>query len=261
MVSCLTLMPVISVNALASVFDSYSCVVMVSDTTLISMPLKGSAALAYHCSSFIWSAFDRVEGWNSESIHLWFTASSARAGAATVTDAAISAAALVMARYLLLLTGLPLKCRMLVPPVAATNIQARVDPGSALFRIGSDGAENHNGHAKRNHGCEPQARYFNALADRERKDRIGADEPDPRQMDHGGQNQRDEQAVAARGRNPQHADTLGLGIGHREPGHRGKRERQYHEEDRGRQRPGHPCDVFHGDSPTPGRARNRARCS
>ena len=39
--SCLTLMPVISVNALASVFDSYSCVVIVSETTLISMPAKG----------------------------------------------------------------------------------------------------------------------------------------------------------------------------------------------------------------------------
>ena len=62
-------MPVISVKAFASVLDSYSCVVMVSDTTLISMPLKGSAALTNHCSSFIWSAFDRVEGWNSLSIH------------------------------------------------------------------------------------------------------------------------------------------------------------------------------------------------
>ena len=39
--SCVTLMPVISVKALASVFDSYSCVVMVSETTLISMPGEG----------------------------------------------------------------------------------------------------------------------------------------------------------------------------------------------------------------------------
>src|SRR5205085_10529891 len=100
MTSCLTLMPVISVKALASVLDSYSCVVMVSDTMLMSMPLKGSAALANHCSSFIWSAFDRVEGWNSLSIHLWLTASSARAGAAMVTDAAISAMALLIVRRL-----------------------------------------------------------------------------------------------------------------------------------------------------------------
>ena len=69
MMSCLTLMPVISVKAFASVRDSYSCVVMVSDTTLISMPLKGAAAFSNHCSSFNWSAFDSVEGWNSLSIH------------------------------------------------------------------------------------------------------------------------------------------------------------------------------------------------
>src|SRR3954464_15148715 len=102
MTSCLILMPVISVKALASVLDSYSWVVMVSETMLMSMPLKGSAALANHCSSFIWSAFDSVEGWNSLSIHLWLTASSARAGAAMVTEAASKAAALVMVRKLFL---------------------------------------------------------------------------------------------------------------------------------------------------------------
>ncbi len=92
-------MPVSSVKAFASVLDSYSCVVMVSDTTLISMPLKGWAAFSYHCNSFSWSAFDRVEGWNSLSIHFCAVASSARAGtAAIVTDAAISAAALVIVR-------------------------------------------------------------------------------------------------------------------------------------------------------------------
>ena len=54
-------MPVISVKALASVFDSYSCVVMVSDTTLMSMPAKGFAASMNHCISFSWSARDRVD--------------------------------------------------------------------------------------------------------------------------------------------------------------------------------------------------------
>ena len=47
------LMPVISAKAFASVRDSYSCVVIVSDTTLISMPLNGAAAFSNHCSSFI----------------------------------------------------------------------------------------------------------------------------------------------------------------------------------------------------------------
>ena len=62
MMSCLTLMPVISSNALASVFDSYSCTVRVSETALISIPLKGAAALMNHCISFIWSSLDNVEG-------------------------------------------------------------------------------------------------------------------------------------------------------------------------------------------------------
>ncbi|MGY4593438.1 hypothetical protein ACVWXL_001184 [Bradyrhizobium sp. GM22.5] len=79
-------MPVSSENALASVCDSYSWVVMVSETTLISIPLKGSAALANHSSSFFWSSFDSVEGWNS-AIHFWIAASSAaRTGAETASD-------------------------------------------------------------------------------------------------------------------------------------------------------------------------------
>ena len=68
---------------------------------------------------------------------VWLVASSASAGAAIVTEAAISTAALVMVRKLFLVKDRSsLKCRMLVPPVAATNkLQARVDPGSALFRV------------------------------------------------------------------------------------------------------------------------------
>ena len=61
-------MPVISSNALVSVFDSYSCVGMVSDSTLISMPLKGAAALMNHSISFNCCSLVSVEGWNSLSI-------------------------------------------------------------------------------------------------------------------------------------------------------------------------------------------------
>src|SRR5215813_1845236 len=105
MMSCLTLMPVISVNALASVPDSYSWVVIVSDTTLISMPLKGSAALMNHCISFIWSSLERVDGWNSLSIHFFAAASSAQAGAVIAAEAATMAKALVIMSIRVLVKG------------------------------------------------------------------------------------------------------------------------------------------------------------
>src|ERR1700738_2274479 len=105
MMSCLTLMPVISSNALASVLDSYSCTVRVSETALISMPLKGAAALMNHCISFIWSSLDKVDGWNSLSIHFLAAASSANAGAVIAADAAISATALVIIKTRVLIAG------------------------------------------------------------------------------------------------------------------------------------------------------------
>ena len=79
--SWVTLIPVISSNALVRTCDSYVCVGMVSETTLISMPLKGSAALMNHSISFICSSFESVEGWNSASTHFWAAAMSAMAGA------------------------------------------------------------------------------------------------------------------------------------------------------------------------------------
>jgi len=81
MMSCLTLMPVISSKALASVLDSYSCVVSVSDTVLISLtPLALSlfAAWINHFISAICLSFDSVDGWNSLSIHFLAAASSAQ---------------------------------------------------------------------------------------------------------------------------------------------------------------------------------------
>src|SRR5262245_4614822 len=136
MMSCLSLMPVSSENAFASVCDSYSWVVMVSETTLISMPLNGSAAFANHSSSFFWSSFDSVEGWNS-AIHFWITASSAaRTGAETANDTATSAATLDMVRKLFLVNGpfLLLNCRMLFLRLQRQTLQARVGPGSGLLR-------------------------------------------------------------------------------------------------------------------------------
>src|SRR6266481_9742351 len=123
MMSFLTLMPVISSNALASVRDSYSCVVRVSETALISMPLKGAAALMNHCISFIWSSLDRVDGWNSLSIHFFAAASSALAGAVTAAEAAISANALVIIKIRVLEGPLTIsRRRMLVPPLQRQTI-------------------------------------------------------------------------------------------------------------------------------------------
>src|SRR2546427_7417822 len=79
--SCLTVMPVISVKALASVLLSYSCVVMVSDTTAISLtPLACSflaASMNHFISAICWS-LDSVLGWNSASIHFLASASPAQ---------------------------------------------------------------------------------------------------------------------------------------------------------------------------------------
>src|SRR6185436_14771341 len=82
MMSCLTLMPVISSKAFASVFDSYSCVVIVSETTEISLtPLACSflaASMNHFISAACWSLLS-VDGWNSLSIHFFASASPAHA--------------------------------------------------------------------------------------------------------------------------------------------------------------------------------------
>src|SRR5215813_14214309 len=74
-------MPVISSNALVKVLDSYSCVGIVSDSTLISIPLKGAAALMNHSSSFSCCSLLKVEGWNSRSTHRFASSMPASAAA------------------------------------------------------------------------------------------------------------------------------------------------------------------------------------
>jgi len=61
--------PVISLKALASTLDSYSWVVRVSETTLMSIPRNGSAALMNHFSSSSCCSGVRVDGLNSLPIH------------------------------------------------------------------------------------------------------------------------------------------------------------------------------------------------
>lgn len=84
-------MPVISSKALASVFDSYSWVVSVSETTDTSFtPLACSffAASMNHFISSICLSLDKVEGWNSLSIHFLASASPADAPCAANIAAA-----------------------------------------------------------------------------------------------------------------------------------------------------------------------------
>src|SRR6478609_7346256 len=109
MMSCVTLIPVISANALARTLDSYSCVVRVSDTTLMSMPTKGFAALMNHSISFICSSLDSVEGWNSESTHFLASSIPANAGHASTMARQLAPAA----RVIFLSVG-----DIVVPPLA-----------------------------------------------------------------------------------------------------------------------------------------------
>ena len=99
-------LPVISSKALASVFDSYSCVVNVSDTTEICVtPLACSflaAAMNHFISVICWSLFS-VDGWNSASIHFLASASPAHAPCpnAKAAAAALAAFATVFKRNLM----------------------------------------------------------------------------------------------------------------------------------------------------------------
>src|SRR5262249_32415049 len=80
----------------ASTLDSYSCVVIVSETMLMSMPTNGLAALMNHCISFICSSLLSVEGWNSLSIQRLAAASSAYAGVPIAPKNAVIAMALAI---------------------------------------------------------------------------------------------------------------------------------------------------------------------
>src|SRR5688500_4248064 len=90
-------MPVISKNALVSVFDSYSCVGIVSDSTLTSSQRSGYAAFMNHSISFICSSFDSTEGWNSVSIQ---RLAASVVGAAVAAGCAPGAAAVGASSFL-----------------------------------------------------------------------------------------------------------------------------------------------------------------
>ncbi|MCY1243165.1 hypothetical protein D9M72_561690 [compost metagenome] len=100
-------MPVMSAKALARVFDSYSWVVIVSETTLISMPAKGLAASTNHCISASWAARSS-EDMSPISVSRNFFASSMPAKAVPVKASSI--AAVVVKR-----------CRRIIPSLRFAN--------------------------------------------------------------------------------------------------------------------------------------------
>src|SRR3546814_612185 len=214
--SWVTLMPVISENALASVLDSYSWVVMVSDTTLMSMPWNGSAALMNHSISAICSSLLSEEGWNSLSTHRSAASMSAWAVPALAT---MASAAAVVNRYLL----------MPNPPLAFCCRHA--------MRRGVP-------HLPKNPSHETE--YQNRIDQREREGapEDGADQPQPRQMDEGAAEQRQEQPVAARGLEAQQADAWRAARPQHLPdGHGDQQQEEHREEQRGRPGPGHPGEI------------------
>ena len=154
------------------------------------------------------------------------------------------------------------KCRMLVPPLQRQTIQARVDPGSALFRsaqtvrkIATAETSEITVASHRLDISTPSPIGSVAIG-------VGADES--RSTADGStavSDQRDEQPVAARGRNAQDPDALGFRIGDRKPGHDRERQRPAARR-RSRSAASRPSmRCFPSAAPTPCRARNRARCS
>src|SRR5712664_1644604 len=228
MMSCLTLMPVISSNAFASVLDSYSCVVMVSETTEISLTpfaLSFFAASMNHFISACCLSLLRVDGWNSLSIHFFASASPAQA-VWPQTRSAAAAAIAVLCGLMVLLLSLCSPNRMLL----------YLASGSSGQQSGSTFAQDQREHQKRCDEADPDRRFMLQL---EPYPDLFA-HADEREIDVRGGEQADEQAVAPGRRDGKEAAAQ-HGGGFQLP-HRHAREHQEHagEEDRHRQGPYHP---------------------
>src|SRR6476660_919406 len=147
--SCLTLMPVISSNAFASVFDSYSCVVMVSDTTEISFtPLACSflaASMNHFISAVCWSLL-RVDGWNSLSIH--FLASASPAQALCIANAAAASASAVYRIFM----DVSSRC---FPVLCRSRPRESEEPDSVKKNMCSAFAHDQRQHQHRQHEADP----------------------------------------------------------------------------------------------------------
>src|SRR5258706_10635979 len=253
MMSCLTLMPVISSKALVSVFDSYSCVVMVSETTEISFtPLACSflAASMNHFISSICLSLDKVEGWNSLSIHFLASASPAYAPWPMTKAAAAKAMAFTRNFILCLLKSFPSSIRQ----AGWEGMAGCLFPKELPFA--QDQCENQHRH----HETDPDRRL---LVQRKPGDHLFAHRHE-REVHVGGAQEADEQTIAARRlhRQESFADHGGrLDLQHR---HHDQHQHDAGEEHRHRQRPGHPLEhVMHSRESftTRGPSRSPSRCS
>src|SRR4029453_2362088 len=233
-------MPVISENALARVFASYSWVVMVSETTLISMPAKGFAAFTNHSISFNCSSFESVEGWNSLSTHR--RASSMPASAAVVPNAMATALADTRSRRRVLGSiAFPPKVDRFPPPTG--SISSAFRPQSIDWP---------------SHVAEHRRRVDKAKG--ERPPQVGTHDPEPGERDEGGTEQRYEKAVAAGRRDAQDPDALLLRPPDGQEGHHDEQAGDRSEEQTGLPRPSHPAEI-HDGSLKPAPRQSPWRCS
>ena len=180
MMSCVTLMPVISVKALASTFDSYSWVVMVSETTLISMPLKGFGGLdepLHLLHLVVLGQRRRLELAVDPLLGGGFVRIGRRSDRSRSCH---QRDALVIIRRRSDQVPCSSQASHVGSSVAATDIdQARVDPGSALLRLAQ--TERNTATAETSEITVASHRLDNSMpsADRKRRERVGADEADP----------------------------------------------------------------------------------
>src|SRR5690606_3510323 len=189
-------MPVISVKARASVLDSYSWVVMVSDTTLISLtPLALSLAAASmnHCISAICLSLDSVDGWNSESTH--FSASGTPAHAADHPIKAMLAAMTCKRNFMT-------SSSLYLPVFAADRGLGRCRPAAVRYSSLSACLSLAHDPRQQQHRSRETDPHRGRIVQREPVHHLFA-QAHIGQVDPGRGHQADEQAVAARGGNGQ----------------------------------------------------------
>src|SRR6056297_3136183 len=215
--SWVTLMPVIAEKAGASTLDSYSCVVMVSETTVISMPRKGSAASMNHCISASCSARLSAERSPiSSSRNALASLMSASAGPVIRPSAATMAVVVVNLQFLLFLPRQNLGLRGHAR-TARTRVVARSDP--AEDRRGID------------------------QADDQRPPLRGAEKPEPGQIDEGRAQKRDEKTIAARRLDAQDPGARGFRVPRGEDREDDQQRRDHREESGRGPCPCHPVHV------------------
>src|SRR6056297_2555755 len=216
--SWVTLMPVIAENAGARTLDSYSCVAMVSDTTVMSMPRNSSAASMNHCISASCSARLSAERSPiSSSRNALASLMSASAGPVIRPSAATMAVVVVNLKFMLLFL-----------PRQNLGLRGRARTVRARVVARSDPAEDRRGIDQ---------------ADDQRPPLRGAEKPEPGQVDEGRAQKRDEKPVAARRLDAQDALARGFRVPRGEDREDDQQRRDHREESGRGPCPCHPVHV------------------